>query len=58
MEHTTQPGMFAVVQFRVNKVITEPSAVAPDAKINLCPKQVGAHGFSVNFIFTDRYQRS
>ena len=36
-----------VGRFQVSEVITEPSAVAPDARINVCPKQI-AHGFSVN----------
>jgi hypothetical protein len=41
-------GLLVTGPFRVSKVLTEPSAVAPDAKINLCPKRVVAH-WSVDY---------
>ena len=39
-ENEKQP---VVGQFRFSEVTTEPSAVAPDARITLYPKQVSAH---------------
>jgi hypothetical protein len=42
-------------QFRVSEVITEPSAVAPDARINPCLNRVAAHRFSVTLALTDGY---
>ncbi len=37
-----------VGQFRVSEAFTEPSAIAPDARINLYQNSVAAHWFAVN----------